>query len=99
MALSNTRPVDPTTATAGKMKRPTFGCGFIGGTGAISPCDAKLIVAANGGSDLIYLNDRDPALVKDLVNFLSSQDYVSGIFIDPAFGEIEGALSLSDVNL
>jgi Type I phosphodiesterase / nucleotide pyrophosphatase len=94
------RPVDPTTATAGKLQRPTFGCGFIGGTGAIStPCDAKLIVAANGGSDLIYLNDRDPALVKDLVNFLSSQDYVSGIFTDPAFGEIEGALSLSDLNL
>jgi hypothetical protein len=53
----------------------------------------------NGGSDLIYLNDRDPAMVKDLVNFLSGQDYVSGIFTDPVYGEIEGALSLSDLNL
>ena len=37
--------------------------------------------------------------MKDLVNFLSGQDYVSGIFSDPAFGEIEGALSSSDLNL
>jgi hypothetical protein len=96
------RPVDPTIgqATLGKLQRPTFGNGLIGGTGVIStPCNAKLIVAANGGSDLIYLNDRDPALVKDLVNFLSRQEYVSGIFTDPEFGEIEGGLSLSDIHL
>ena len=96
------RPVDPTIgqATPEKLQRPTFGNGFIGGTGVIStPCDAKVIVAANGGSDLIYVNDRDPGLVKDLVNFLSNQDYVSGLFTDPTFGEMEGALSLSDINL
>jgi Type I phosphodiesterase / nucleotide pyrophosphatase len=96
------RPVDPTIAqaTPEKLQRPTFGNGLIGGTGVISiPCDAKVIVAANGGSDLIYVNDRDPKLVQDLVNFLSSQDYVSGVFTDPAFGEMEGALSLRDINL
>jgi arylsulfatase A-like enzyme len=96
------RPVDPGIgqATPEKLQRPTLGNGLIGGTGSISrPWDAKVIVAANGGSDLIYLNDRDPALAKDLVNFLSRQDYVSGIFTDPKFGEIEGGLSLRDLNL
>ncbi len=96
------RPVDPAIgkATVEKLQRPTSGNGLIGGTGVIStPCDAKVVVAANGGSGLIYVNDRDRALVKDLVSFLSSQDYVSGIFTDPAFGEIESAISLSDLNL
>jgi Type I phosphodiesterase / nucleotide pyrophosphatase len=96
------KPVDPTIGqtTPEKSQRPISGSGLIGGTGVIStPCDAKLIVAANGGSDLIYLNDRDPSMVKDLVDFLSSRDYVSGIFTDPTLGQIKGALSLSDLNL
>jgi hypothetical protein len=38
-------------------------------------------------------------MVKDLVGFLSSRDYVSGIFTDPALGQIKGALSLNDLNL
>jgi hypothetical protein len=96
------KPVDPTIgqATPEKSQRPIGGSGLVGGTGAIlTPSDAKLIVAANGGSDLLYLNDRDPELVKDLVNFLSSQDYVSGIFTDPALGQFKGALTLSDLNM
>ncbi len=96
------KPVDPTIgqATAEKSQRPIVGNGLVGGTGAIStPCDAKLVVAANGGSDLIYFNERDPALAKDLVDFLTSQDYVSGIFTDPALGEIGGALTLTDLNM
>jgi hypothetical protein len=53
----------------------------------------------NGGSDLIYLNDRTPALVQDLVDFLASQDYVSGLFVDPSLGQFKGALSLANLNL
>jgi hypothetical protein len=96
------KPVDPTIGQAGAEKsvRPLLGNCFIGGTGVIaSPTDARVIVAANGGSDLIYSNERTPAFVQDIVNFLSSLDYVSGIFTDPAFGQIKGALSLTDVNL
>jgi hypothetical protein len=96
------KPVDPTIGqpTPEKSQRPITGNGLIGGTGVIStPCDAKLVVAANGGSDLIYFNERDPALAEDLVDFLSSQDYVSGIFTDPALGEIKGALTLNDLNM
>jgi type I phosphodiesterase/nucleotide pyrophosphatase len=96
------KPVDPTIgkATAEKAQRPIGGSGLIGGTGITStPTDAKLVVAANGGSDFIYFKERDPALAKDLVDFLSSQDYVSGIFTDPALGQIDGALPLSDLNI
>jgi arylsulfatase A-like enzyme len=96
------KPIDPTVgqATAEKSQRPIGGSGLIGGTGAVStPSDAKLIVAVNGGSDLIYLNDRTPALVQDLVDFLASQDYVSGLFVDPSLGQFKGALSLANLNL
>jgi arylsulfatase A-like enzyme len=96
------KPVDPAIgqATPEKAQRPVSGSGLIGGTGVIStPSDAKLIVAANGGSDLLYLKDRDPELAKDLVDFLSSLDYVSGIFTDPALGPFKGALTLSDLNM
>jgi len=96
------KPIDPTIgrATAEKSQRPIGGSGLIGGTGAVStPSDAKLIVAVNGGSDLIYLNDRTPALVQDLVDFLANQDYVSGLFVDPSLGQFKGALSLADLNL
>jgi arylsulfatase A-like enzyme len=96
------KPVDPTLgqATSDKSARPFSGNCFIGGTGSIAILtDAKVIVAANGGSDLIYLIERDRAFAQELVDFLSGLDYVSGIFSDPAFGSIKGALSLSDINL
>jgi Type I phosphodiesterase / nucleotide pyrophosphatase len=96
------KPVDPTIGQPApeKSQRPFSGSGLIGGTGVLStPSDAKLVVAENGGSDLIYLNDRDPALAEDVADFLTSLDYVSGIFTDPTFGQIKGALSLSDLNL
>ena len=42
----------------------------------------KVVVAANGGSDLIYLPDGDKALAKQIVDMLLTQDYVSGIFVE-----------------
>ncbi len=101
-ATEQYRMVDPTIGqpTAEKSVRPFSGNCFIGGTGAIAtPTDAEVVVAANGGSDLIYLNYRSPAFVQDLVDFLTSLDYVSGVFTDPEFGQIKGALTLSDIKL
>jgi hypothetical protein len=91
------KPVDPTLGqtTSDKSARPFSGNCFIGGTGAITTTtDAKVIVAANGGSDLIYLIERDRAFAQELVDFLSGLDYVSGIFSNSAFGSIKGALPL-----
>ena len=81
-------------------QRPKFGNGLIGGSGEIKETpDAKVVVAANGGSDLIYVPDQDPETVQKVVDFLSKQDYASGIFVDDKFGSIPGSLPLSSINL
>ena len=95
-------PVDWTAekATATRVMRPKLGSGLIGGTGAIrAPGDARVVVAANGGSDLIYLAQNEPALVRDLAAFLLQQDYVGALFASDAAGNIPGALPLSAIRL
>jgi hypothetical protein len=58
-----------------------------------------LVVAANGGSDLIYLPNEDQALAARVVEALLRQDYISGIFVDDALGKPAGTLPLSAINL
>lgn len=85
-------------ATQGQ--RPRSGNGLIGGSGVIQDKpDAKVVVAANGGSDLIYVPDGDINTIKQVVDFLSKQEYTSGLFVDDAFGNIPGTLPLSSINL
>lgn len=84
---------------AAKGQKPRSGDGLIGGTGAIQGNDAQVVVAANGGSDLIYVPGRDPATVKRIADFLAQQGYTSGVFVDDAFGSIPGTLPLSSINL
>jgi hypothetical protein len=59
----------------------------------------KVVVAANGGSDLIYIPDGDKAMAKRVVDVLLAQDYVSGIFVDSKLGKFPGALSLDEIAL
>jgi predicted AlkP superfamily pyrophosphatase or phosphodiesterase len=59
----------------------------------------KVVVAANGGSDLIYLPDGDKVVAKRIVDTLLTQDYVSGIFVDSKLGKFPGTLSLDDIEL
>jgi Type I phosphodiesterase / nucleotide pyrophosphatase len=95
-------PVDPTIPqpTATVRQRPASGNGLIGGSGGIGdPTDAKVVVAANGGSNLIYVNGHDPALVRRIVGVLAQQDYTGGIFVDDAYGRVPGALPLSAIHL
>ncbi len=96
------QPVDPTIwqPTATVRQRPAFGNGLLGGSGSIAdPTDAKIVVAANGGSNLIYVTDHDQALVRKIVAVLARQDYTGGIFVDDAYGRVPGALPLSAINL
>ena len=72
-----------------------FGNGLLGG----DKTNPKVVVAANGGSDLIYLPDGDRELAKRVVDALLAQDYVSGIFVDTKLGKIPGTLSLDDIAL
>ena len=64
-----------------------------------TPKQAKVVVAANGGSDLIYVPDGDRATIAEVATFLLGQDYVDGVFVDGAESAVPGALSLRDINL
>jgi arylsulfatase A-like enzyme len=71
------------------------------GNGLIGPDPTKpdVVVAANGGSDLIYVPGKDRALVQRVIDLLLAQDYVSGLFVDDDLGDFAGALPLSAINL
>ncbi|MBN3881787.1 MAG: alkaline phosphatase family protein [Nostoc sp. JL34] len=92
-----------TTVDATQGQRPISGNGVIGGTGEVinGQLDpgTKIVVAANGGSDLIYLPNGNANFAKQVVNLLSQKDYISGIFVDDAYGTIPGALPLSVIGL
>ena len=74
---------------------PKFGNGLIGDD-AMHP---EIVVAANGGSDLIYIPSGDKQLAQQVVAALSKQDYTSGLFVDDALGPIPGTLPLSAIAL
>jgi len=95
-------PVDPSIPQQlpNVRQHPVAGNGLIGGTGRIAnETDAKVVVAANGGSDLIYLPAHDPDLVKKIVAFLSRQDYVGGLFVNDEYKNVPGALPSSSIRL
>jgi hypothetical protein len=71
------------------------------GNGVLGPDPAKpdLVVATNGGSDLIYLPNKDRKLAKRAVNALLEHDYVSGIFVDDSLGRFPGTLPMSQLGL
>jgi glycerophosphoryl diester phosphodiesterase/arylsulfatase A-like enzyme len=85
--------------------RPNNGNGLIASTSSLSTPNAttapsaQVIVAANGGSDLVYVPDHSVETVKQVVNILSKENYVSGLFVDDSFGPIAGTLPLSSINL
>jgi hypothetical protein len=72
-----------------------YGNGLIGG----DKDKPKVVVAANGGSDLVYIPDGDKALAKRVIDALMAQDYVSGLFVDSKLGKFPGTLSLDDIAL
>ncbi len=76
-------------------KHPKAGNGLIGA----DPAHPDVVVAANGGSDLIYLPKKDKAMAARVVKALLAQDYVSGVFVDDSLGRIPGTLPLSAINL
>ena len=59
----------------------------------------KVVVATNGGSDLIYVPDGDKALAARVVDALLAQDYTSGVFVDSRLGPIPGTLPLAEIGL
>ena len=74
---------------------PKAGNGLLGK----DPAKPDLVVATNGGSDLIYLPNKDRKLAGRTVKALLEQDYVSGIFVDDDLGRFPGALPMSQLGL
>ncbi|MGB8267751.1 MAG: alkaline phosphatase family protein [Candidatus Velthaea sp.] len=77
-------------------KHPVSGDGLIG----FDSTRPDVVVAANGGSDLVYLpQDNARELAPKVVAALLAQDYVSGLFVDRRLGRFPGTLPLSAINL
>lgn len=74
---------------------PRAGNGVLGS----NPEKPDVVVATNGGSDLIYLPGKDRKLAGRIVKALLEQDYVSGIFVDNDLGRFPGSLPLSLLSL
>lgn len=77
-------------------KHTRFGSALIGR----DPAHPELVVTAGAGAALIYVeHEFGSTHILALTTFLLSQDYVGGVFLDPAFGRIPGTLSLTDLGL
>jgi arylsulfatase A-like enzyme len=63
------------------------------------PEKPDVVVAANGGSDLVYVPGKDRALVQRVIDLLLVQDYASGLFVDDDLGDFAGTLPLSAINM
>ena len=74
---------------------PKAGNGLLGE----NPEKPDVVVATNGGSDLIYLPNKDKKLADRVIKALLEQDYVSGLFVDEALGRFPGTLPMSQINL
>ncbi len=72
-----------------------FGNGLLG----LDPDSPDLVVANNGGSDLIYLPNHDSALAALAIQALLEQDYISGLFVDDELGSFPGTLPMSRIGL
>jgi hypothetical protein len=82
-------------APVGDNAHPKAGNGVLGQ----DPAKPDLVVATNGGSDLIYLPNKDRKLAGRTVKALLEQDYVSGLFVDDNLGRFPGTLPMSQLGL
>src|SRR6202171_3143214 len=74
---------------------PKAGNGVLGQ----DPAKPDVVIATNGGSDLVYLPNKDKKLAERTVKALLEQDYVSGLFVDDNLGRFPGTLPLWDLGL
>jgi arylsulfatase A-like enzyme len=64
------------------------------------PAKPDVVIAVNGGNDLIYFpQDNARALAPKVVKALLAQDYTSGVFVRDDLGPIPGTLPLSTIGL
>jgi arylsulfatase A-like enzyme len=64
------------------------------------PAHPEIVVAINGGSDLLYFPGPDAkAMASKVAAFLMSQDYTGAVFVNDALGPVPGALPMSAIRL
>jgi arylsulfatase A-like enzyme len=93
------QPVYPTLVDAdGKI------CGKAGQKYQIAPLKVPaelpagaIVVAVNGGSDYLYVPDRDPTTVRKAVDVLQGRSEIGAIFVDGRYGDIPGTLPLASI--
>jgi hypothetical protein len=74
---------------------PKAGNGLLGQ----NPEKPDVVIATNGGSDLIYLPTNDKKLAGRVIKALLEQDYVSGLFVNDELGRFPGTLPMSQLGL
>lgn len=74
---------------------PKAGNGLLGQ----DPEKPDIVIATNGGSDLIYLPNKDRKLAERVIKALLEQDYVSGLFVNDELGRFPGTLAMSQLAL
>src|SRR5689334_1275456 len=82
-------------AKIGDNAHPKAGNGVLGE----DPAKPDVVIATNGGSDLIYLPKRNRKLADRIVKALLEQDYVSGLFVNDELGRFPGTLPMSQLGL
>jgi arylsulfatase A-like enzyme len=77
--------------------------GFHPHSGALigaDPAHPDVVVAANGGADLLYLpGPGAKAMAARVAHVLMAEDYTAAVFVNDALGPIPGALPMSAVGL
>jgi arylsulfatase A-like enzyme len=90
----------PQDIDSGVWDHPSSGSALLGfSVNKADGSDAKAIVAANGGSDLVYVPDGSRETVQSIVGLLMKYDYVSAVFVDDRYGPVPGTLRLGAINL
>ena len=65
---------------------------------ATLPNDA-VVIAANGGSDYLYVPAKNSKTVENIVRFLQSREEFGAIFVDDNYDNISGTFKMSAVHL
>ena len=92
------------TVGGDRSEHPATGSALLGDRVThIDGSDARLIVASNGGSDMIYVPSGDPQIVAATLAQLIQFDYIGGLFVDdkycPTPSACAGALPMSTIGL
>lgn len=65
--------------------------------GALPP--KAIVIAANGGSDYLYVPDHDATTVNNVVRALQSREEIGAIFVARAYGNLPGTIAMDRVQL